>query len=284
MAPCRELRVSLAHACLLRCLACCLRHLAQSAPSANQRFCIRSGGIIQDFIAVCMSSAPAIGRAVHCSNYDMGFPSSLLEVPLQSNRPWEVLILVELNHLLVHCDLSALWDESWGVSMEFERGYRMYVRPGAIDVLRSVLEEPQKSCTLGIFTGLKMDLALQMVTKLLKQTIEKKQKEWQVTRHQSESVSLFNKDLKLRVFIFQRTEHEESDPEEETLMEEDKTRIINSAGFKLISSRQSSSRTPRASVSVSRTLCLSPSRRSATFSLTTSSAWRSGYGMKMATT
>ena len=141
---------------------------------------------------------------------------------LQSSKPWQVLILVELNHLLVHCDLQAMLDESWGVSMDFDDGYRMYIRPGAIDVLRSVLEEPQKSCTLGIFTGLKMDLALQMVTELLKQTIEKKQNEWQVTRHQNESVSLFNKDLKLRVFIFQRTEHEESDPEEETLMEEDK--------------------------------------------------------------
>ena len=241
-------------------------------------------------------SHPALhDRTMYGNNYGMGFPSPLLEMPvpldspmptaLQSSKPWQVLILMELNHLLVHCDLQAMLDESWGVSMDFDDGYQMYIRPGAIDVLCSVLDEAQKSCTLGIFTGMSSDLALQMVKELLKQTIvEKKQDEWQVMHHGNESVSLFNKDLKLRVFIFQRTEHEESDPEEETLMEEDKTRIINSAGFKLISSRQSSSRTPRASVSVSRTLCLSPSRRSATFSLTTSSAWRSGYGMKMATT
>ena len=65
-----------------------------------------------------------------------------------------------------------------------------------------------------------------MVKELLKQTIvEKKQDEWQVMHHGSESVSLFNKDLKLRVIIFQRTEHEEIDPEEETwLMEEDKNK------------------------------------------------------------
>ena len=173
---------------------------------------------------------------MYSNNYGMGFPSPLLEMPvpldspmptaLQSSKPWQVLILMELNHLLVHCDLQAMLDESWGVSMDFDDGYRMYIRPGAIDVLCSVLDEAQKSCTLGIFTGMSSDLALQMVKELLKQTIvEKKQDEWQVMHHGNESVSLFNKDLKLRVFIFQRTEHEEIDPEEETwLMEEDKNK------------------------------------------------------------
>ena len=141
---------------------------------------------------------------------------------LQSSKPWQVLILMELNHLLVHCDLQAMLDESWGVSMDFDDGYRMYIRPGAIDVLRSVLDEAQKSCTLGIFTGMSSDLALQMVKELLKQTIvEKKQDEWQVMHHGNELVSLFNKDLKLRVFLFHRSEHEAIDSRVETSMEED---------------------------------------------------------------
>ena len=157
------------------------------------------------------------------NDYGMGFPSPLLEevpVPweysmptdLQSNNPWQVLILVELNHLLIHCDLEALRDGSWGESTEFEQdgfGYRIFTRPGAIDFLRFALQQSPRSCTLGIFSGLKTSNLLQMVKELLRQTAEGDEDEWQAEEGPHESVSFVNKDMTQRVHIFHRTEHEE---------------------------------------------------------------------------
>ena len=73
---------------------------------------------------------------MHGNNYGnnsgMGSPSPLLEVAvpwdyrmptaLPSNRSWQVLILVELNHLLARCTLDALSELSWGAGTEFEEG------------------------------------------------------------------------------------------------------------------------------------------------------------------
>ena len=131
---------------------------------------------------------------------------------LQSNSPWQVLILVELNHLLIHCDLEALKDGSWGESTEFEQdgfGYRIFTRPGAIDFLRFALQQSPRSCTLGIFSGLETSNLLQMVKELLRQTAEGDEDEWQAEEGPHESVSFVNKDMTQRVHIFHRTEHEE---------------------------------------------------------------------------
>jgi len=132
---------------------------------------------------------------------------------LQSNRPWQVLILLEFNRLLVHGDYEALPEISWGMAIEIEsKGCRMYIRPGAIDLVRHLLEETRKTCTLGIFTGLNVELALEMVKALfnetvVKQTEETEDKEWQ-TEKDSWPPSVVNKDRTVRVYIFHRRDQE----------------------------------------------------------------------------
>ena len=159
------------------------------------------------------------------NNSGMGSPSPLLEVAvpwdyrmptaLPSNRSWQVLILVELNHLLVRCTLDPLSDISWGAFTDFgpPEGYRMHVRPGAIELLRCALTKSPRSCTLGFFSGLNPSMVLRIVKVLLKQMFVHDGDEWQAEIGPCNSVSVINKNMTLRVHIFQRTEHEEIDPD-----------------------------------------------------------------------
>ena len=146
----------------------------------------------------------------------MGSPWPLCEVAV----PWDyrmptVLILVELNKLLVKCTLDALLESAWGKGIDFgpPEGWRLHVRPGAIELLRCALTKLPRSCTLGIFSGLNPSMVLQIVKVLLKQTFVHDGDEWQAEEGLWNSVSVINKNMTLRVHIVQRTEREEIDPD-----------------------------------------------------------------------
>eukprot|EP00973_Karenia_brevis_P084131 11673123-Karenia_brevis.AAC.1 len=100
------------------------------------------------------------------------------------------------------------------MAIEIEsKGCRMYIRPGAIDLVRHLLEETRNTCTLGIFTGLNVELALEMVKNLFNKTVvnqtetEEPENEWH-TQENSWPPSVVNKDRTVQVYIFHRYDND----------------------------------------------------------------------------
>lgn len=148
-----------------------------------------------------------------------GYPSSMVEMAwdyrtaaaLQANRPWQVLILLEFNHMIVRCDFEALEDSSWGQAIEFETGgYRMYIRPGADAFVVSLLEETRRTCALAIFTGLSPKVAVPMVRELFR--IITKDLTWEAEQEEWFPPSVTNKSG-IRVYIIERSERDDPDIE-----------------------------------------------------------------------
>ena len=148
------------------------------------------------------------------NNSGMGSPWPLREVAVPWDS-WQVLILVELNKLLVNCTLDPLSGFLGGEGIDFgpPEGWCLRIRPGAIELLRCALTKSPRSCTLGFFSGLNPSMVLRIVKVLLKQMFVHDGDEWQAEIGPCNSVSVINKNMTLRVHIFQRTEHEEIDPD-----------------------------------------------------------------------
>lgn len=85
----------------------------------------------------------------------------------QANCHWQVLLLLEFNHLLVRGDIEAVSELGWGHGIEFQHlGFRMYIRPGAQAFLKTLLEMTLTRCAFAIFTGLSHDIVVPMMIKL----------------------------------------------------------------------------------------------------------------------
>ena len=127
----------------------------------------------------------------------------------QANSHWKVLVLLEFNHLLVRCTLDALAESGWGDSIELT-GYRMHIRPGAIEFLDTFLQETSRTCNLAIFTGLSPDIVVEMVIVLFRMfdlTWNVEQGDWLAP-----SVAIVN-GRGIRVYIIERSVKEELDNE-----------------------------------------------------------------------
>lgn len=132
---------------------------------------------------------------------------------LQTTRPWQVLILLELNHIVVRCDFEALEDYMWGQAIEFQQGgYRMYIRPGAVDFLELLLQETPRTCSLAFFTGLLPKTAVPIVKELFMRVTP--DCTWEVEQEEWFPPSVVNQSG-IRVYIFQRSEKERNENEDD---------------------------------------------------------------------
>ena len=128
-----------------------------------------------------------------------------------SHRPWRVLVLLELNRLLVDFDSEAKpkTNLSWATPIELSEGYRMYIRPGAEDFVRCLLEATRKECTLGIFTGISLTIAVPMVVNLFKKSGNGWN--WKADMSHLSQPSVISETVGICVYIFPRTQHKEAD-------------------------------------------------------------------------